>query len=138
MSDRAHPEVLRVDGWSKPVGYSDVVSARGRLIVTAGMIGWNPADGAFESDDMADQAGQALRNVVGALAAAGAEPRDLVRLTWYVTSREEYVAARSAIGAHYRATIGNYYPAMSVVIVQGLLESRAKVEIEATAIVPDA
>ena len=126
---------LRPEGWRSPVGYADGVSASGRFIVTAGQVGWNPATAEFESDDFAAQTAQALRNVVAVLAAGGAKPEHLVRLTWFVTSREEYRAARKAIGAAYREIIGLRFPAMSVIVVSGLVEPRAKVEIEATAIV---
>jgi enamine deaminase RidA (YjgF/YER057c/UK114 family) len=136
VSDGA-PETITVPGWPRPSGYSDGMTARGRVVVTAGLVGWNPASGAFESDDFADQVGQTLRNVVAVLAAAGAEPRHLVRLTWYVTDREAYLSARGAIGAHYRSIIGRHFPAMAVVFVSALVEARAKVEIEATAVVDD-
>ena len=126
---------LRPEGWRAPVGYADGVSASGRLIVTAGQVGWNPVTAQFESDDFAVQTAQALRNVVAVLAAGGARPEHLVRLTWFVTSREEYSAARKAIGAAYREIIGTRFPAMSVIVVSGLVEPRAKVEIEATAVV---
>ncbi|MFN8581716.1 MAG: RidA family protein [Gemmatimonadaceae bacterium] len=137
MSEHAEPQRIEVPGWQAPHGYSDGMSARGRVVTTAGIIGWNPADGTFASDDLAEQVGQTLRNVVRVLAAAGAEPRHLVRLTWYLTDRDEYVAARRVIGEHYRSIVGRHYPAMAVVIVRGLLEPRAKVEIEATAVVPE-
>jgi enamine deaminase RidA (YjgF/YER057c/UK114 family) len=126
-----------VPGWPRPSGYSDVVSARGRLVVTAGMIGWNPLTQEVETDNFASQSAQALQNVVTALRAAGAEPKDVVRLTWYVTNRDEYIASREGIGLAYRETIGKHYPAMAVVVVAGLLEPRAKVEIEATAVIAD-
>ena len=127
---------LRPEGWAPPRGYADGVVASGRLVALAGQIGWDPATHAFASDDFAAQARQALANVARLLAEAGAEPRHLVRLPWYVTSRDEYVAARRALGAAYRETLGDWYPAMSVVVVAGLLEERALVEIEATAVVP--
>jgi enamine deaminase RidA (YjgF/YER057c/UK114 family) len=106
----------------------------GRYVTLAGQIGWNAATGEVETDDFAAQTEQALRNIVTLLSEAGGAPSHLVRLTWFVTSREEYVAARKAIGAAYRAIIGNHFPPMSVVVVAGLLEPRAKVEIEATAV----
>jgi enamine deaminase RidA (YjgF/YER057c/UK114 family) len=129
-----HRQILHPPGWKPPVGYADGVCATGKVVVTAGQIGWNPVTGEFESDDFAAQTGQALRNVVTILRAAGAGPEDLVRLTWFVTSREEYVRARKAIGAAYREIVGPVYPAMSVVVVSALVEERAKVEIEATAV----
>jgi enamine deaminase RidA (YjgF/YER057c/UK114 family) len=125
---------LKPEGWRAPIGYADGVSASGRIIVSAGQIGWNPATGEFETDDFAAQAAQALRNVVAVLAAGGANPEHLVRLTWFVTSRDEYVQARKAIGAAYREIIGLRFPAMSVIVVSALVEPRAKVEIEATAV----
>ena len=126
---------LLPEGWRAPVGYADGVSATGRLIVTAGQIGWNPQTGEFETDDFAGQVAQALRNVVAVLAAGGAKPEHLVRLTWFVTSRAEYLQARKTIGTAYREIIGLRFPAMSVIVVSGLVEPRAKVEIEATAVV---
>lgn len=134
MSDG--PELHQPAGWAPPRGYANAVSARGRLVVTAGQIGWDPATGEILSDDFAEQAGQALRNVEAALRAAGAEPRHLVRLTWFVTDREGYLGASREIGEAYRGIFGRHYPAMSVVVVAALLEPRARVEIEATAVVP--
>jgi enamine deaminase RidA (YjgF/YER057c/UK114 family) len=110
--------------------------ASGRYVTLAGQIGWNPASGKVETDDFATQTEQALRNIVILLSEAGAEPSHLVRLTWFVTSRDEYVAARKAIGVAYREIIGTHFPPMSVVVVAGLLEPAAKVEIEATAVLP--
>jgi len=133
----ALPEPVVVPGWSRPHGYSDGVTARGRVLVTAGMIGWNPQTQAIESDNFASQTAQALRNIVAVLKAAGAEPQHLIRMTWYVTNRDEYLAAREGIGLAYREIIGKHYPAMAVVVVAGLLEPRAKVEIEAAAVLPD-
>jgi enamine deaminase RidA (YjgF/YER057c/UK114 family) len=110
--------------------------AAGRVVAVAGQIGWNPKTEKFETDEMAAQARQALDNLVVVLRAAGAQPRDVVRLTWYVTDRADYVGARTEIGEAYRELFGDHYPAMSVVVVAGLLAKRAKVEIEATAVVP--
>jgi enamine deaminase RidA (YjgF/YER057c/UK114 family) len=131
-------EIVRPEGWPRGAGYADGVLAPewGRVLAIAGQIGWDPVTHAFDSDDLGEQAARALANVVAVLRAAGGAPEQLVRLTWYVTSREEYVAARGRIGEAYRAAIGRHYPAMSVVIVSGLLEPRAKVEIEATAVLP--
>ncbi|MFN8572218.1 MAG: RidA family protein [Gemmatimonadaceae bacterium] len=137
MSESSGPRAVTVPGWRAPHGYADGMTGRGRVVVTAGIIGWNPTTAQITTDDLAEQTGQALRNIVQVLAAAGAEPRHLVRLTWYLTDRAAYIAARPAIGEHYRAVIGRHFPAMAVVFVSGLLEERAKVEIEATAIVPD-
>jgi enamine deaminase RidA (YjgF/YER057c/UK114 family) len=129
------PRVVSVPGWPSPRGYADVVRATGTLVVVAGQVGWDVRTQRVVSDDLVDQAAQALRNVVEALRAAGAGPQDLVRLTWFVTDREEYVSGRSRLGEAYRVVLGRHYPAMSVVVVSGLLEPRAKVEIEATAVV---
>jgi enamine deaminase RidA (YjgF/YER057c/UK114 family) len=130
------PEVVRPEGWPRGAGYADGVLARGRVLAIAGQIGWDPVTQAFDSDDMGEQTARALANLVAVLRAAGGAPEHLVRLTWYVTSRDEYVAARARIGEAYRATIGRHFPAMSVVVVAGLLEPRAKVEIEGTAVMP--
>ena len=129
-------EVLNPAEWAKPRGYANGVAAEGRLVFTAGQIGWNPETGAFETDAFAAQTAQALRNIVRVLAEAGAEPRHVVRLTWYVTSRDEYLSSARELGAAYREIFGRHFPAMAVVVVAGLLEERAKVEIEATAVVP--
>jgi len=126
--------VLQPPGWARPRGYSNGVATEGRQIFLAGQIGWN-AEQQVVSDDLAAQVRQALANIVELLACAGARPEHLVRLTWYITSREEYYAAIEGIGAAYRAVIGKHFPAMSVVVVAGLLEPRAKVEIEATAVI---
>ena len=136
MSRERTPETIEPEGWTKPVGYANGMSATGRLVVTAGQIGWDPISCTFASDDFAAQTAQALRNVVAVLRAAGAGPEHLVRLTWYITSRNEYAAARRTIGGAYRDIIGGHYPAMSVIVVSALFEERAKVEIEATAVVP--
>jgi enamine deaminase RidA (YjgF/YER057c/UK114 family) len=129
--------VVQPEGWAQPQGYSNGMAGRGRLVFVAGQVGWDPRTGSFAGDDLAAQAAQALANVAAVLRAAGAEPRHVARLTWYVTDRTEYLAARPAIGAAYREVIGRHYPAMSLVVVHSLLEDRAKVEIEATAVVPD-
>jgi 2-aminobenzoate-CoA ligase len=122
------------EGWARPRGYANAVSASGRTVFVAGQVGWNPATGEFPSDDFADQVRQALINVVVALAAAGARPDQITRMTWYITDRAAYLASRRAIGTHYREIVGRHFPAMSVVVVSGLLHPRAKVEIEATAV----
>jgi enamine deaminase RidA (YjgF/YER057c/UK114 family) len=129
-------EIIQPPGWPVPQGYANAVAASGRQIFLAGQVGWDPVTGAFAGDDLATQAGQALANVAAVLRAAGAEPRHLTRLTWYVTDRAEYLAARPAIGAAYRAVLGRHYPAMSLLVVHALLEEQAKVEIEATAMIP--
>mgnify|MGYP001436805472 FL=1 len=127
-------EILQPPDWLRPRGYSNGIAAEGRQIFISGQIGWN-AEQKFTSDDLAVQVRQALANVVEVLACAGAKPEHLVRLTWFVTSREEYYASIESIGAAYREVIGRHFPAMSVVVVAALLEPRAKVEIEATAVI---
>ena len=139
MSDatlRELPEPVSVQGWSLPQGYSDAMTGRGRIIVTAGQIGWDPRTHEFASDDLVQQVRQTLENVVAAVRAGGGEPTNVVRLTWYITDRDAYLNHRREIGAAYRAVMGKHYPAMAVLIVAGLLEKRAQVEIEATALVP--
>lgn len=135
MSEAVH-EVLHPAHWAAARGYSNGMAARGRLVVTGGIIGWN-AQQEFETDDFAGQAAQALRGIVEVLACAGARPQHLVRLTWYVTDKRDYLASLKALGAAYREIIGKHYPAMALVQVVALVEDRAKVEIEATAVVPD-
>ena len=124
---------LEPPGWPRARGYAHGIEASGRLVFTAGQIGWDPS-GSF-APDFAGQVRQALENVVAVLAEAGAGPEHVVRLTWYVTSREEYLGAQKEIGAAYREVMGRHFPAMAVVIVAGLVEAQAKVEIEATAVV---
>ena len=130
--------ILQPAGWGQPKGYANGVEAEGRIVCVAGQIGWNPETCAFETDDFVLQAGQALRNVRAVLAEAGAGPEHLVRMTWYVTDRAAYMADTRALGRVWRDTFGREYPAMTLVVVAGLLEERARVEIEATAVVPDA
>ena len=129
-------DILQPPGWPRPRGYSNGVAASGRQIFVSGMIGWN-AGGHFESDDFAMQARQALLNIVEVLREAGAEPRHIVRMTWYVVDKREYLAASSELGAAYREIIGKHYPAMTAVEVRALIEDRAQVEIEVTAMVPE-
>jgi enamine deaminase RidA (YjgF/YER057c/UK114 family) len=117
------------------VGYANGVAASGRVIYCGGMIGWN-AEQSFESDDFVDQVAQALRNIVEVLAEAKARPDHLVRLTWYVTDKQEYLNRLKEVGGVYRDILGRHYPAMALIEVAGLLEDRAKVEIEATAVIP--
>jgi enamine deaminase RidA (YjgF/YER057c/UK114 family) len=130
-------EIFLPEGWAKPSGYANGVAAAGRLVFVAGQIGWNPAASQFETDDFAAQTGQALRNVAAVLAAAGAGPEHVVRMTWYVTDKAAYLASRREIGRAWREVMGRHYPAMAVVVVSALMEDRAKVEIEATAVVPE-
>jgi enamine deaminase RidA (YjgF/YER057c/UK114 family) len=129
-------QVLLPSGWPRPRGYANGVTARGRLVFVAGMIGWD-AQCRFPSDDLAGQARQALANAVAVLAEGGATPEHIVRMTWYVTDRREYLAAGAEIGRAYRELIGSYSVAMTTVQVVALMEDRAKVEIEVTAVVPD-
>jgi enamine deaminase RidA (YjgF/YER057c/UK114 family) len=128
-------EVLQPAGWARPRGYANGIATDGRQVFIAGQIGWD-AQRQFASDLLADQVRQALANIVTVLAEAGGLPEHLVRLTWYITSRDEYYAEHANIGAAYRAAIGRHFPTMSVVQVVALMESRAKVEIEATAVIP--
>ena len=134
MSPQVH--TILPDGWAKAVGYANGVVARGTVVTTAGMVGWNPTTNEFESDDFVGQFAQALRNIVAVLEKAGAKPEHLVRLTWYILDKDEYLRSRKAIGVRYREILGGHFPAMTVVVVSGLLESRARLEIEATAVVP--
>ena len=128
-------EVLQPEGWPRPSGYANGIAATGRLIFVAGQVGWNPETCQFETDDFVAQTTQALRNVVAVLRAAGAEPRHVVRLTWFITDKAAYLAAQREIGIAYLEVMGRHYPAMSVVVVAGLVEGQAKVELEATAVV---
>lgn len=125
---------LQPPGWPEPKGYANGIEATGRMVFVSGQIGWDET-GAFVSDTLAGQVGQALSNIVAVLSEAGAGPEHVVRLTWYVTSRNEYVESVKAIGAAYRSVMGRHFPAMAVVEVSGLVEPAAKVEIEATAVV---
>lgn len=128
-------EILQPEGWAKPIGYSNGIAATGRLVFVAGQIGWNPTTGKLETDDFAAQTAQALRNVAAVLWEAGAEPRHVVRMTWYITDKVAYLAARKEIGQAWKEVMGRNFPAMAVVVVSALIEDRAKVEIEATAVV---
>ncbi len=129
-------ETLQPAEWARPKGYSNGMAARGRMIFISGQIGWD-ANGQFHSDKLTEQVRQALRNIVRVLEEGHAQPRHVVRLTWYVISRDAYLREVRDIGAAYREIMGKHFPAMSVVEVRALVESRALVEIEATAVVPD-
>ncbi len=129
-------QVLLPPHWPRPRGYSNGVAARGRMVFVAGMIGWD-AQGVFHTDDLAAQVRQALQNVVEVLAEGGAKPEHIVRMTWYVTNKKEYVAAYPEIGKAFRELIGSFNAAMTAVEVSALVEDRAKVEIEVTAVIPD-
>jgi enamine deaminase RidA (YjgF/YER057c/UK114 family) len=128
-------QVILPPGWPRPKGYSNGVSASGRMVFIAGMIGWD-AQGVFHSDDFAAQARQALQNVAEVLREAGGKPENIVRMTWYVTDKREYLAAGKEIGRAFREIIGSYNAAMTAVEVKALIEDRARVEIEATAVIP--
>ena len=129
-------KLLQPPEWTPPKGYANGVAARGTLVFVSGQVGWN-AEQAFESDEFVAQAARALQNVVAVLAQAGARPEHVVRMTWYVVDKREYVAALPALGKAYRDIIGRHFPAMTAIEVRGLVEDRARVEIEATAVVPD-
>ena len=128
-------EFLQPPGWARARGYSNGVAASGRTVCVSGMIGWD-GQCAFHTDDFAGQTRQALHNVVAVLAEAGAGPEHIVRMTWYVLDKKEYLAASKEVGQAYRDVIGRHFPAMTAVQVAGLMEDRARVEIEVTAIVP--
>jgi enamine deaminase RidA (YjgF/YER057c/UK114 family) len=132
MSER---QALQPAGWPRPKGYSNGVAASGLQVFIAGQIGWDERE-EFVSDDFGAQFRQVLVNTLAVLAEAGAGPEHIVRMTWFITSREEYLAAQSAMGQAWKDLIGRNYPAMSVIIVSGLVEPRAKLEIETTAVVP--
>ena len=127
---------LQPPGWATPKGYSNGIAARGTMVFVGCQIGWNGAQ-QFESDDFIAQTAQALANIVAVLREAGAGPEHMVRMTWYVTDRVEYNSRLRELGAVYRETMGRSFPAMTCVEVSGLMEDRAKVEIEVTAVVPD-
>lgn len=135
MSAGNHQAVLP-EGWPRPKGYANGVIAQGRMLFIAGMIGWD-GQGVFYSDDFAVQARQALQNVADVLRAAGGTPQNIVRMTWYVTDKREYAAAAREIGQAFREVIGYYDIAMTAVEVKALIEDRAKIEIETTAVLPD-
>ena len=128
-------EFLHPTSWKPAIGYSNGVAASGRMVFTGGIIGWD-ADQRITSDDFATQAATALQNIVDILACAGAKPDHLVRLTWYVTDKQAYLDSLKALGQHYKSIIGRHYPAMALVQVVALVEDRALVEIEATAVMP--
>lgn len=130
-------KLLQPDDWTPPKGYANGIAARGTQIYVGGQIGWN-AQQQFESDDFIAQTKQALENVKAVLACAGAAPEHIVRMTWYVIDRDEYNARLKELGLVYREVMGKNFPAMSCVAVAALMEKRAKVEIEVTAVVPDA
>jgi enamine deaminase RidA (YjgF/YER057c/UK114 family) len=128
-------QVLQPPGWPRPKGYANGVAASGRQVYIAGMIGWD-AEGRFPSDDFAAQTRLALQNIVDVLREAGGRPEHIVRMTWYVTDKREYLAAGKEVGRAFREIIGSFNAAMTAVEVKALIEDRAKVEIEATAVIP--
>ena len=130
-------QVLQPEGWAPPRGYANGIAARGTQVFVGGQIGWNAVQ-QFESDDFIDQCRQTLRNVLAVLREAGAGPEHMARMTWYVVSRDEYNSRLKELGTVYREVIGKHFPAMTCVQVAALMEARARVEIEVTAVVPDA
>ena len=128
--------ILQPPGWPRPRGYSNGVAAEGRLVFVAGQIGWD-ATGTIVADDLVDQLRQTLENTLAVLREAGAGPQHVARMTWYITDKREYMARGKEIGAVYREAMGTHYPSMSMVQVAALMEDRAKVEIETTAVIPD-
>ena len=128
-------QVLQPPGWPRPKGYANGIAASGRVVFVAGQVGWN-AEERFESDDFVVQARQALANIVAVLAEAGGGPEHITRMTWFVLDKQEYLDRARDLGAAYREVIGDTYPAMSLVQVAGLVETGARLEIEATAVVP--
>jgi enamine deaminase RidA (YjgF/YER057c/UK114 family) len=129
-------DILQPPGWTRPKGYANGVAAKGGMVFVSGMIGWD-AQGKFHTTDFAGQVRQALSNIVEVLAEAGARPEHIVRMTWYVVDKHEYVAAYPAIGKAYREILGRHFPAMTAVEVAALVEDAARVEIEVTAVIPD-
>lgn len=134
-------EFLHPPTWLEPRGYANGImtemKAGSRLLFVGGQVGWNEHQ-QFETDDFAEQVGQALKNIVAILKEGGAGPQHITRMTWYVCDKQEYVAALRQVGQHYRETIGRHFPAMTAVQVADLIEDRARVEIEVTAVVPPA
>lgn len=128
-------EIIHPQGWPAAKGYSNGMAAEGKVIFVGGQIGWTK-DQTFETDDFVEQAEQAMRNIADVLASAGAETTDLVRLTWFITDKKAYVAEQKRLGEAYRRVFGRHYPAMTLVQVVALLEDRALIEIEATAVIP--
>ena len=129
-------KILHPPSWARPSGFSNGVAAKGQMIFVSGMVGWD-AEGKFVSNEFVEQARQALKNIVTVLAEAKAKPEHIARMTWYVVDRREYLAASKQLGAVYREIIGPHYPAMTAVQVTALIEDKARVEIEVTAMLPD-
>ncbi|MGO1396136.1 MAG: RidA family protein [Halomonas sp.] len=135
MSDANFHQLLHPSHWKPAIGYANGVLASGQTIFVGGQVGWN-ADQAFESDDFVVQVNQALQNIVAILKEANAGPEHIVRLTWYVTDKREYLARLREVGGAYREVLGKHFPAMTMIQVAGLVEDQAKVEIEVTAVIP--
>jgi enamine deaminase RidA (YjgF/YER057c/UK114 family) len=133
----AFPRLLQPRGWKRPKGYSNGVAADGRMVFVAGQVGWN-AEQQFESSDFVAQVRQALENVVAVVREAGGAPQDITRLTWFIIDKSEYVSRLPEVGEAYRSVMGRHYPAMTMVQVTALVEDEAKVEIEASAVLPGA
>ena len=127
--------IVQPDGWPRPRGYANGVLAEGRLLFISGQVAWDEKE-QFASDDIVEQVRQALKNTLAMLAAGGAKPEHVARMTWYLTDKREYLARAKEIGAVYRECMGRHFPAMSMVEVSALMEDRAKVEIESTAVIP--
>lgn len=136
MSELSPHEFLHPSGWKAAAGYANGVAARGKMVFLGGHIGWNGQQ-EFETDDLAGQVRQTLQNILDVLACAGGRAEHIVRLTWYVTDKKDYLSSLREIGSAYRDTLGKHFPAMALVQVVALVEDRAKVEIEATAVIPD-
>jgi enamine deaminase RidA (YjgF/YER057c/UK114 family) len=137
VPSKTDPELIVPEGWRRPKGYAHGIAASGRFIFVAGQVGWNPATEQFETNEFSAQVAQALRNVVAVLNQAGAQPSHVTRLTWYITDKKAYMDSRREVGALYREIMGKHFPPMSVVVVSALIEDRATVEIEATAVLPE-
>jgi enamine deaminase RidA (YjgF/YER057c/UK114 family) len=130
-------QILQPPGWARPKGFSNGIAAKGKLVFIAGQVGWTP-QGEWQARDFAGQFRQALANILEVLAEAGGEPRHLVRLTWYVIDKQEYLGALAGVGRAYRELMGRHFPTMAVLQVGGLVEPEARLEIEATAVIPEA
>ena len=128
--------ILQPEGWAKPIGYANGMAATGRMVFVGGQVGWNAAC-EFESDDFVEQVRQTLKNVVAILAEGGAEPKHITSMTWYFTDKQEYLGNLKGLGQAYREIIGRHFPAMAAVQVVALVEDRAMIEIQATAVIPE-
>ena len=129
-------EILQPAGWARPKGYSNGIAASGKIVVTGGLVGWDHKE-EFVAKDLAGQAAQTFKNIAAVLAEADAKPEHIIRLTWYITDKTEYQNSIKKIGAAYRDVFGKTFPAMAVVEVSALMEDEAKLEIEATAVIPE-